>query len=191
MKFTIEVVKGVYRLVAEDRRFWVLPENTKSVCFDEDGEIWAYESGNVTIPKGNKAWIDQGSDGFVVQIGKTAPIDVKGKTWRTEIKVPSQAQCAADAARKAIMEAEAPKPKADRRVLRGLVLDSITRDVEAGELGARNTAAIIRDLDVATFNGYTTLKLVQAFALAGYDIRNTHTMKAFEAIDRKVQEAWA
>ncbi|ANM45848.1 hypothetical protein BI040_gp06 [Escherichia phage vB_EcoS_NBD2] len=169
-----KVIPGQMMAVVGETRIDI-PDWVYSVAVDADGELWGFCSMAEPMRDG-EVWNDHTSaeQSRVELLG-----DFKGGVvgWADSLTV--------------IDREPKKKPKADRRVLRGLVLDSITRDVEAGELGARNTAAIIRDLDVATFNGYTTLKLVQAFALAGYDIRNTHTMKAFEAIDRKVQEAWA
>lgn len=187
MKFTIKFENGYHRLVAEDGRSWTIPEGTKRICIDRSGEIWAYESVSVYLSEDCDVWLAHSKDGFVVYVGKVNADDLECGVWRKAIIVPS----VPIATFKALMETEAPKPKADGRAIRATVTASILRDVTSGELWARGASGIIGDLYSETFSDYTTLKLVQAFAMAGHDIRNTSTMMAFEIIDRKAQEALA
>lgn len=189
MKFSIEVVKGVCRLVAGDGRAWILPENIACVCFDADGEIWAYENREVNLD--GDTWQDLSIGGLVTKVGYVSPNELTEDIWKTPLLAPVTGHGKIKEVMD-VMEIINPVviPKADGRKLRGLVIDSVTRDIERCELGAREVLGIIRDLDSATFNDYTTLRLVIAFSLAGYDLRNTGVMKAFESIDGKVNEAW-
>ena len=195
MKFTIEVVKGVYSLVAEDRRYWLLPENTACVCFDEDGEIWAYESGNVTIPKGHKAWVDQASNGFVIQIGKTSPLDVKG-IWRKAINVKPNAQTDADNAEKSMQELIATEPKPvkpvlDGSALRARVTEILDKRIKDGKPSARRARTGLKDLGSAgfTFESYSTMALFTVLLDMGYDFRLHRDYTVIESIESAVVEA--
>lgn len=192
MKFTTEVVKGVYRLVADDKRYWVLPENTACVCFDEDGEIWAYESGNAKIPKGCKSWVDQATDGFVVQIGKTAPMDVKG-IWRKAIVIKRAESEVAEKTAPAEPPEPKPEPKSqlDGSALRARVFEILDKRVKDGKLGSRRARAGLKDLVLSgfSFDNYSTMTLFTALIDTGYDFRLRRDFSVIESIESAVVEA--
>lgn len=186
--FQIKRTTRKTRLTHTDGRSWNIPEKTKSVCFDKDGEIWAYESGDVHIIDGNAAWTDQASYGFVVQIGKVNADEV-AKIWREEIRIDQPVK------QPNVKPEEPAEPAArlDGSKLRAKVTQILDKRMKDGVIGAVRARHFLRDLgsEGFSFEGYRTADLVLVLTHIGCNLTLTRDYMAFRAIDDAVHEVWA
>lgn len=194
--------EGSISLVANDGRRWEIPENTACICFDRDGEFYAYESGDVEI-NDHGAWIDKAVDGFCVKIGKVHHAEVSDSwqqpIWlKSEPKKKSSAQDAADNTEKAMQELMASEPKPvkpilDGRMLRARVTEILDKRIKDGKPGARRARTALRDLGSADFDftNYSTMRLLTAFLDLGYNFQLYRDYTALENIESAVVEARA
>ncbi|UGO53155.1 hypothetical protein HAZELMIKA_65 [Klebsiella phage vB_KaeD_HazelMika] len=194
--------EGSISLVANDGRSWEIPENTACICFDSDGEIYAFESGDVATNE-HGAWIDKSVDGFCVKVGKVHHAEVSDSwqqpIWlKSEPKKKSSAQVAADNAEKAMQalmtaESKPAKPILDGGKLRARVTEILDKRIKDGKPGARRARTGLKDLGSAGFDftNYSTMALFTFLLDIGYDFRLHRDYTVIEAIDSAVVEARA
>lgn len=194
--------EGSISLVANDGRSWEIPENTACICFDCDGEFYAYESGDVEINQ-HGAWIDKAVDGFCVKVGQVQSFEISNSwtqpIWlKSEPKKKSNAQLAADNAEKAMQalmttEAKPAKPILDGGKLRARVTEILDKRIKDGKPGARRARTALRDLGSADFDftNYSTMRLLTAFLDLGYNFQLYRDYTALESIESAVLEARA
>lgn len=193
--------EGTISLVANDGRRWEIPEKTACICFDSDGEFYAFESGEVEINDHGTAWIDKADDGFCVQVGKVHHAEVSDSwqqpIWlRSEPKKKSNSQAAADNAEEAAAMCSAiqipeVKPLLDGGRLRARVTEILDKRIKDGKPGARRARTGLKDLGSAGFDftNYSTMALFTFLLDIGYDFRLHRDYTVIEAIDSAVVEA--
>lgn len=194
---TLPVPNDILIHVASGARY-DLPDNTKQVAVDQDGEIYAYESGMAKIEDGHTGWSDNGYDGFVKCVGKI-PSDHENMPygefpeWRDSLT-------SIDALRLSPeydpLPEQKPKGKASVRLdgsqLRAKVTELLDRKLKDGAVGAIRARHLITDLrsEGFTFENYRTADLVMAMISVGCDLKLTHFYAAFRAIDDAVHSVW-
>jgi hypothetical protein len=187
--------------IASGARFDI-PEGTKQIAVDKDGEIYAYESGLATILEGHSGWSDDGYEGFVVQIGQipNEPAYMAMGVfplWRdslTEVKVKAEPVKAVAHAKPggALYDEIANPARLDGSALRAKVTEMLDRNMKNGVIGASRARHFLRDLgsEGFTFTNYRTADLVLILTHIGCNMSNTRDYIAFRAIDDAVHSVW-
>lgn len=180
--------------VASGARYDV-PDNTKQVAVDQDGEIYAYESGMAKVEHGHTGWSDNGYDGFVKCIGKI-PSDQENMPkgvfpgWLdslTSIDALKLSPEYAPLGSKKKIEIATPV-RIGGSQLRARVteyLDRKMKDNVVGSVRARHFLSDIRS-EGFTFENYRTADLVLALVTIGCDLKLARDYAAFRAIDDAV-----
>lgn len=185
-----------------------LPDNTKQVAVDQDGEIYAYESGMAKIEDGHTGWSDNGYEGFVKCIGKI-PGDFENMPkgvftgWRDSLTSIDALRLSPEyGVRELVAEHAQPggaiyemisKARPDGSELRAKVIESLDRKIKAGNNpGARTARHHINDIrsEGLTFENYRTADLVMAMLSTGFNLTLARDYAAFRAIDDTVHEVW-
>lgn len=187
-----------------------LPDNTKQVAVDQDGEIYAYESGMAKVETGHTGWTDNGYDGFVKCIGKI-PGDVENMPkgvfpgWRDSLTSIDALRLSPEyGVRDAVAVHAQPggsiyemaiaisPPRLDGSQLRAKVTEMLDRRMKSGIVGATRARHFLSDIrsEGFTFENYRTADLVMVLLAIGCDLKLTRDYAAFRAIDDAVHEIW-
>lgn len=171
-----------------------LPEGTRQIAVDKDGEVWAYESGQASILDGNSGWSDKCYDGFAVKVGSIPSdhLDNDGVflAWRESSCVPVVPAIKIEPE---ASEAPVEPVKLNGRQLRGRVTEILDYEVKLGKPGSYRARTLLRDLSSVNFDftDYSTVSLVVAMVELGFDLRLYRDMSALKAIDGAVTLALA
>lgn len=184
-----------------------LPNNTSQVAVDQDGEIYAYESGMAKIEDGHTGWSDNGYDGFVKCIGKI-PGDFENMPkgiftgWRDSLTSIDALRLSPEyGVRELVAEHAQPggtiyemisKTRLDGSQLRAKVIESLDRKMKVGTVGAIRARHFMTDIrsEGFTFENYRTADLIMVLLVIGCDLKLTRDYAAFRAIDDTVHEVW-
>lgn len=175
-----------------------LPDNTKQVAVDKDGEIYAYESGMAKIEDGHTGWSDNGYDGFVKCIGKI-PSDQESMPkgvfpgWMDSLTNIDALKLSPEYDP---LQAPKQKPKGEIAIamrldgsrLRARVTEYLDRNMKDNVVGSIRARHFLNDIrsEGFTFENYRTADLVLALVTIGCDLKLARDYAAFRAIDDAV-----
>ena len=174
-----------------------LPDNTKQVAVDQDGEIYAYESGMASIQDGHTGWSDNGYEGFVKCIGKihsdheNLPFGAF-PNWRESLTNIDALRLSPEYGVKPDKNVSRPA-RLDGSELRAKVIESLDRKIKDGNApGARTARHHMNDIrsEGFTFENYRTADLVMVMLSVGFNLTLARDYAAFRAIDDTVHEVW-
>ena len=185
---------GETLILNETGQQYTIPEGTKCVAVDSDGEIYAFENTAIYIDKDvadPQAWMD-GGEGFTFFVGRISQsmMDESGtffKKWRESKVIAKEPEKKFED----IVKNHGKPEVLDGSKLRAKVTEIVDRSGKRGEIGAGRARHLLRDLgsEGFTFENYRTADLILICTHIGFDMKLTRDYIAFRRIDDAVFQA--